>query len=283
MTSSPGSGKLWSFFGWTFLISWSLWLMAIGSGTTISQPAAFFPYLLGGFGPTITALLLISRETDYDVRRSLRKRAATARGISLAGWGLIVLFPLVLLLVSIVADMVPLGAIPPLPLLQEIRRQPLLVASLLSFQFIFGPVSEELGWRGYAQEHLEGRFGSLQANVILGTVWAVWHIPLFFIPGTVQSSWPIGSMAFWLYMLSYIPQAFIYAWLLRVSQRSILAVILLHFHLNIMHSLAGTLSIRAEGVRLFMTILIALFLVLTTRAKQIPAPESSADRISPVS
>lgn len=260
------SNRTFSFFIWSFLLSWSLWLFAIGSRTSISQPAAFFPYLLGGFGPSVAALLLLSREADYEERKSFWARTTSLRGIPPEGWGFLLLFPPLLLAGSLGAHVLTGGGLPSFTLLDVMRRQPLILVSLISMQFIFGPVSEELGWRGYAQELLEDRLGPLSGTLLLGVLWAVWHIPLFFIPGTVQYAWQPGSAAFWLYLLNYIPQAFLYAWLYRVADRSILAVILLHFNLNLMLSVSGPLPDRVEVARLALTVLTAL-LVLSRLSK----------------
>lgn len=60
---------------------------------------------------------------------------------------------------------------------------------------------EELGWRGFALPMLQRRFGGLNAALILGVIWGIWHLPAFMISGTNQSamSLPIflvGSVAF---------------------------------------------------------------------------------------
>jgi membrane protease YdiL (CAAX protease family) len=41
---------------------------------------------------------------------------------------------------------------------------------------------EEIGWRGFALPRLAARVGLGPASVILGIIWASWHLPLFFIP-----------------------------------------------------------------------------------------------------
>ena len=47
-----------------------------------------------------------------------------------------------------------------------------------------GPLNEELGWRGFALPRLFQRRSPLGASVGLGVLWALWHLPLFFIPGS---------------------------------------------------------------------------------------------------
>jgi hypothetical protein len=56
------------------------------------------------------------------------------------------------------------------------------------FALVLGPI-EEFGWRGVALPLLQRRFGPLWAGLILCTVWALWHGPVFFLSGTPQGLW----------------------------------------------------------------------------------------------
>lgn len=47
--------------------------------------------------------------------------------------------------------------------------------------FLLHGGQEELGWRGYAQGKLQIKYSSLKASLLLGILWAFWHIPLFFL------------------------------------------------------------------------------------------------------
>ncbi|MCR5249247.1 MAG: CPBP family intramembrane metalloprotease [Lachnospiraceae bacterium] len=61
------------------------------------------------------------------------------------------------------------------------------VALFVPIMLFFGGF-EEIGWRGYLQDELESRFGSIVATLINCGIWAVWHLPLCLIKGTYQYS-----------------------------------------------------------------------------------------------
>lgn len=48
---------------------------------------------------------------------------------------------------------------------------------------IRGPLGEELGWRGYLQIELNKRFSLLGSSLIVGVIWGLWHLPLWFVSG----------------------------------------------------------------------------------------------------
>ena len=48
---------------------------------------------------------------------------------------------------------------------------------------IRGPLGEELGWRGYLQTELNKKFSLLKSSLIVGMIWGVWHLPLWFVSG----------------------------------------------------------------------------------------------------
>ena len=54
---------------------------------------------------------------------------------------------------------------------------------LLLTQLVLHLLTEEAGWRGVALPHLRAGLGSLPAAVVLGLLWAGWHIPMFFLDG----------------------------------------------------------------------------------------------------
>lgn len=86
---------------------------------------------------------------------------------------------------------------------------------------------EEIGWRGYALPRLSEYFGLAPASIILGILWATWHLPLFFFPGS-----DIRRQSFPLYLLQVIALSLALAWLYWRTGGSLLLVMLLHAAVN---------------------------------------------------
>lgn len=98
---------------------------------------------------------------------------------------------------------------------------------------LFGPIPEEIVWRGVAFPRLQDRFGFNPATMILGFMWAIWHLFLFFVEGTYQYRLGLGSTLFWIFMFSIFFTTFIYVFIYNKTNHSILAVILFHFMDNL--------------------------------------------------
>lgn len=57
-------------------------------------------------------------------------------------------------------------------------------ALLLTFPFVLltgGPLGEEIGWRGFALPRLQRYWAPPVASLVLGVLWAGWHLPLWWI------------------------------------------------------------------------------------------------------
>src|SRR5207249_10643085 len=90
-----------------------------------------------------------------------------------------------------------------------------------------GQAGEEIGWRGYALPRLAERFGLGGASVLLGLLWASWHLPLFFVAGadTAGQSFPV-------YLLQVTALSVAMAWLYAHTRGSLLPVMLMHAAVN---------------------------------------------------
>jgi len=86
---------------------------------------------------------------------------------------------------------------------------------------------EEVGWRGFALPRLAHQLGLAAASILLGVIWALWHLPLFFLPGTGSD-----GQSFPLYMLHITAISVAMAWLYWKTGGSLLLVMLMHASVN---------------------------------------------------
>ena len=60
------------------------------------------------------------------------------------------------------------------------------VVPMFIFLTIAAGIGEEFGWRGFLLPRLQTRHNALVSSLIIGVMWAIWHIPQYFIQGTFQ-------------------------------------------------------------------------------------------------
>ena len=91
---------------------------------------------------------------------------------------------------------------------------------------ILGPLSEEIGWRGFALDRLQTRWNPLNSSLILGVFWALWHLPLFYMVGTSHNTWgtPFPGFAVGLMGLSVL-----FTWLHNNTSGSVWTAVFLHW------------------------------------------------------
>lgn len=118
-----------------------------------------------------------------------------------------------------------------------------------------GPLGEEFGWRGYALPALSQRLGWRGASLVLGVVWAVWHLPLFWMPGTAQAALPVLP-----FLAGTVALSVVFARLAVNTGFSVLPAILLHGAIN-----AGSwvLPVTPQGGDLQPYLLVTGILLLT--------------------
>lgn len=51
---------------------------------------------------------------------------------------------------------------------------------IFAFALFQGPLSEELGWRGYLLPRLLRKYNPVNASIMVGVVWAAWHFAILF-------------------------------------------------------------------------------------------------------
>lgn len=250
----------WPFFALALGLSWFFWVPAIFFGRAGAATLTTMLHLLGGIGPLATALLLLYWREDQAARWDYWRRIVDWRRIR-ARWYLVIFFTVpVLTFLPALLDRVLGGTGIALEAAARFITQPWAILPFALFLLFFGPAPEEMAWSGYGLDRLQVRHSALVAGLILGTIWSIWHLPLYFIEGTYQHGLGIGSHLFWFSMLVRIPLFVLMTWVYNNTRRSTLAAILFHFMGNFMGELFA-LSVRAE---LFSFIAWVLAAVLVT-------------------
>lgn len=98
--------------------------------------------------------------------------------------------------------------------------------SLLIYVFYHGPLGEEPGWRGFALPRLQRLHGPLVGSLILGPLWALWHLPLFWVRAW---NFPPTVLNIVMFVIACIPFTIIMTWVFNNTKGSVLIAILLHW------------------------------------------------------
>lgn len=174
-------------------------------------------YVMGGFVPSLVAVFLTWKHPGAAGLRQLGRRMIQFN----IGWRWY-LAAAAVVIISVAAQLVMLR------LFGQTFPMPLFLAQLGSVVplLILGPLSEEIGWRGYALERLQTKWNALVSGLIVGLVWGLWHLPLFFMPGTSQREFAIPFGGFLAGMLAL---SILFTWLHNNTHGSIWTAIFFHW------------------------------------------------------
>lgn len=197
----------------------------------ISAPAVFMDpswtaailIYIGSFGPPVSAAVVTWLRGE-DVRAWARQ--ITRWRVGWQWW--IVAFGLpVFIVLATTAILIAVGG--PVDLTQT-APSPILVAIVFIFGLtVSGGLNEEPGWRGFAQPRLNDRYSALTASLIIGVMWAGWHLPYFFAPITPHSEFTFANQIGW--FAGILLLSVILAWAYN-STASVLIVMVLHAMAN---------------------------------------------------
>jgi uncharacterized protein len=118
-----------------------------------------------------------------------------------------------------------------LPNLAALGGPSYLLSYLATFALVVvlgGPLFEEIGWRGFALPRMEPLHGPLLASVILGLLWALWHLPEFLVPSWATSSGAASLGGKILFALTAIMFSIVTTWVFNNTKASVLLAILVH-------------------------------------------------------
>lgn len=245
------------FFSWVFLLSWAPWFFAAYFSHNPDYAVLTTSLaLLGLLGPATAALIMLKSSSSM-IRQDCKRRLLDISSIS----GFRLLFILAVILLTLLGATwlsVHMGFratqfqfsgnfIAMLPLA--------LVAALM----------EELGWRSYGVDSLRSHMNMSSATLVFALLWALWHVPLFFIQQTYQHGlWLLGPMYMANFFISVLPATILANWFYYKSQRSIPAAVFFHFALVACAELLQTEPFTKILVTILL-IIVSAILILSDR------------------
>lgn len=174
----------------TFLISWIAWgILGVLVQNNILEYGSIIGtiiFTVGGFGPTISAIILLEDKKNF---KNVMKYIFSHKKKSF-----------IYLFIFCILEGVTIGV-------SSMELNPDMPIYIIPFVFLIILVAsggnEELGWRGLMQPTLERKMPYPIATIITGVIWAIWHLPLWFIEGTTQSNMPFILFAAFAMLLSF--------------------------------------------------------------------------------
>lgn len=210
-----------SFIFAAFAFSWIIWIIAILFIPENSQIMWIVP---GAYGPTVMAIVITAIASGRSGLKKMLSKLLIWR-VSIA-WYLVVflLIPLIQLSGVFIYEILYPGSI------GRFAPEPLSVWLLTILLAIpIGPLAEEIGWSGYLISRLQGRYDALNSGLILGLVWGLWHLPLFWAPfGVWVINNPVRLWSALVYIGGTVTLRIIYTWVYNNTRGSVLIAILLH-------------------------------------------------------
>ena len=223
--------SLLGFFGLTFLISWGVWvpLAVLGVETAWSK--------IGAFGPSLAALLLAAGQNGKPGLRDLLGKLFLWR-VHWGWYAFSILGPPLIMLAAIQIYRWQGGG----GLVWNDPSQWYLSLAVLLYVLFTSVIGEEIGWRGYALPGLLSRVQTLGASLLVGAVWALWHLPLFWLPGDFHQELPLL-----VFFLQVAASSVIYGWMFVNTRGSLLLPNLFHAVTNTAVGLLPVLPMSTDG------------------------------------
>lgn len=269
------AGRVLAFAALSYALTWGLLVPVIVGWLPADGPAATALYAAGAFGPSVAALALTLLQGGREAVRDLLGQVTRWRVAP--RWYAVVAVPIAAklvstgLLVGIVGADLSFDHLASIPL-------PVVAAVVLVSGFVPGAIGEELGWRGYALPLLQARLGPVAASLLLGVMWAAWHLPIFVVPFLAQADLPLMP-----FVVEVVAISVVFTWLFNNTRGSVLLAILLHAGNNAMTPVlypaaeAAGASWTFAWLNAVLLTVVALALVLLVGREGLAGPTATSD------
>jgi membrane protease YdiL (CAAX protease family) len=256
------------YFILAYAISWTIGIpLALIAQGKLDWQIPFSVHYFYAYGPMLAAFIMTGLTKGKSGIADIFRRLFKWRMRPV--WWIITFSPLLGYLVIVVVQRLIQGEWADFSLLGEVNFLPKLgFGALFLWIFTYG-IGEEIGWRGYALPRLQEKMSALSATLVLGALWALWHLPIFFylFDPAIAIGWFFGLMS----------GAILFTWIYNSTDGSLLAVALWHGSFNFITASAAGEGLGAAIMSTFVMIwAVALIFIykpasLSTKEKQVVA------------
>ncbi len=123
-------------------------------------------------------------------------------------------------------------------------------------------LGEELGWRGYALPRLQGRMRPLPASLLIGVLWACWHLPYFAFLDAHPLPFALG---FSLFSAGIISESVLATWIYNSTGGSVLATMLYHHSIHVASIIPVIPGVLGGAIFAFVNVAAAVGAVFASR------------------
>jgi len=248
------NNNLIPFFISTVIISWLLWMIVMLNNNKLINLGWINNIVdnLASFTPSLLGIYFVYKENGLKQVSAFIKKGIKFR-FKIKYYLMCLIIPLVLAVSYLLSKLIF-----NFNLENGLIREPQMIPiAFIYILFLGGPLGEEFGWRGYALPRMNKVFKPLYSSIIIGIIWSLWHLPLFFMKTKVQYGINIPAYTIFTILISIIITIIFIK-----TGGSVLSALLFHTFSNLGWGLFPLFTAPAAGL-IALVILISVTIFLT--------------------
>ena len=255
-----------SYFVIAFVVSWAIWISMALANFRVVQGSAWPTHVPGMTGPIVAALVMSAIVGGGMGVKELVSRMG--RWHVAGRWYLVALSPLAFFGIAAVASAATGRGWPTLSELGKFSGLPVVAAPVMWLMLLVLAFMEETGWRGFAVPEMLKTKSFLTTALVIGVLWALWHVPSVFL---IEQYQHMGIAIVPMFLFGMVSGSIFLTWLYRASGGSVLLVALWHGSYNLVSGTAAAHGLVAAvvttGVMTWAIVIVVMELRTGRRAR----------------
>lgn len=252
------------FYTTCFVATWIFWILAamISKSPNDNGTSALL-MLLGLTAPAVIAVITVLTSGNKALKADFKRKLIGFYRIKPLSIVIAVVGFMVIVALSILLSLLAGQSLDQFAFTEDFSFSVGGTSALLTI--LLAAVIEEVGWRGYGEDSVAFYFSWFTESVIFGFVWALWHLPLFWIEGTYHYGLKeLGILYMLNFLISVNPLGFLTTWVYVKNNRSMLACIIFHLFVNTMQEKIA-MTPQTKCVETIVLFIAAAIVVLTNK------------------